>query len=419
MRSSELKERLFSLISTYEKEAKFFLKKLISIPSVSGEEEKALTEVKKIFSPLAVCKYIPIPERIKMDPEYSFHTRELSYKGRGNLLLELGHNSKSRSLVISTHIDTVESGRDYPQAFNPREKRGIVSGRGACDAKGQITSIFLVLLALKNLRIKLKGCLRIHIVIEEEIGGNGALAFIRKGILGDGAVVLEPTGLNIYSANRGALWFKIRIKGRPVHMGRKFEGINAIDKGFDVIRHLYKYERKLIRESRDYPLFEKYRYPVQLNIGMFHSGILPSMVAGEAEIEGGVGFLPNKTIDEIKRELRNVITGIDDPWIKRHYSLEFTRLHNDAYLTDPDNSFVRAFRDSLGEIGIKRRSMGWNVSCDARLYAKVGGIPTVVFGAGDVNKAHSREEEISIKDIIKASQGLCSFIIDWCGIERN
>ena len=411
-----IKEKLFSFLEGCDKEGISFLERLISIPSLPGEEEKAVSLVREKFSGLGRLRYLPIPEKIKEDPEYSRHTKELNYRGRGNLVVEAGANKGGKSLVISTHIDTVEGGRDFPEAFKPVKRGELIFGRGACDAKGQIVAVYLTLLALKKVGVRLKGRLRLHIVIEEEVGGNGALALIRQGLLGDGAIVLEATDFKIHPANRGALWFKIKIKGKPCHMGRKFEGINAIDQGMSIIKHLYQYEKKLIRESKNYPLFERYKYPVQLNIGMFHSGILPSMVAGEAEIEGGVGFLPNKNIAMIKRELKGVIEGIDDPWIKKNYTLEFNRLHNDAYFCNPKSNFVRTFGKSVEEAGIKSEVYGWNVSCDARLYAKLGHIPTIVFGPGEVARAHSREEVISIEDIIKASRALASFIVDWCGV---
>ena len=57
---------------------------------------------------------------------------------------------------------------------------------------------------------------------------------------------------------------------------------------------------------------------------------------------------------------------------------------------------------------------GWNVSCDARLYAKRAKIPTVVFGPGDIVHAHSGEEQIRFADIQQAADALARFLLDWC-----
>jgi acetylornithine deacetylase len=80
---------------------------------------------------------------------------------------------------------------------------GRVFGRGACDDKGQIAVLYLVLNALQSLGVELGGDLLSEIVIEEEAGGNGSLSLIRQGYRADGAVILEPTELRIHPANRG------------------------------------------------------------------------------------------------------------------------------------------------------------------------------------------------------------------------
>ena len=58
---------------------------------------------------------------------------------------------------------------------------------------------------------------------------------------------------------------------------------------------------------------------------------------------------------------------------------------------------------------------GWNVSCDAALYAKEAGIPTIVYGASDIIEAHGSGEKIVFQDVVDGAKALAAGIMRWCG----
>lgn len=395
-------------------EAREFLTDLIHFESVSGEEAEVIHLCLGKFAQAGCdCRLAPMSDDIKNDPEYSHPTEPVSYEGRANLVAFRRGSGSGRSIILQTHADVVPAG-DWEEAFVPREEDGMLYGRGACDAKGHIAAIWLALAALKEAGIELKGEIQTQIVAEEEFGGNGALSLIRQGYKADAVLIAESTELQIHPANRGAVWFRIEIEGLPKHMGRKHEGISAIDLSYRVIHALYGYEKKIIADSARYPGFESYTNPVQVNIGMLHSGEWPSMVAANAVIEGGVGFLPNRSMEQVKREVKQVIDRIDDPWLRSHYKLTFPRLHNDSYETDYHHPAILALEEACKETGLSSEVFGWNVSCDARLYAKVGNMPTIVFGAGSIVDAHARDEKISFEELKKAAEAMVRFLVKWC-----
>jgi len=414
-----LKEKISSVVENAAQEAVSFLLKLISFPSLSGNESEALDFAAERFAELGLeVKKVPIPDGIKGDPDYTKGESEFDYEGRFNLLVRRpGTSGEGRSLILQSHVDVVAAEAAWKEAFSPVVRDGFVFGRGACDAKGQVATIYLTMLALQELGVELPGNIDAQVVIEEEVGGNGALAFILGGYRADGVIVLEGTNLQIHPANRGAVWFQLYLEGKSVHMGRKHEGVSAIEKAMKVIQRFGDYERKLVEESRGYPLFERYEYPVQLNVGIIHAGLHPSMVPEEAVVEGGVGFLPNKGMETVKSELREIIESMDDEWIRSHYRLEFEKLHNDAFEIPADHPLVVTLHKAAMESGIASEVYGWNVSCDARLYAKRGGMPTVVFGPGDIADAHSSREKIEIKEITEAAKVLTVFTTEWCSKE--
>jgi len=397
-------------------EAERWLLKMLEFESVQGQEAPVMRYIKEVLSYLRLpSEYREIPESLREDPEYSHNENEQPYAGRHNLVCRLEGTGGGRSLILQSHADVIPGG-DWAEAFRPRVEGDYVYGRGATDAKGQITAALLALAALKDLGVRLAGNLDLQVVIEEEPGGNGALALIRQGCNADGVIVLEATGGNVFPANRGALWFRLKTFGVSAHMGRRHEAVNAIEKMMEACRQLLAYEQELIAASRGYPLFERYEAPVQLCLGMIHAGNWPSMVPDECVLEGGVGFLPNKTMAQVKQEMEAAIRRSEDEWLKSHFELTYPKLHNDAYELDPKHPLVTTLHQAALACGLPSEVFGWNVSCDARLYAKVAGLPTVVFGASDIREAHSTGEKIAWPEVLRTAEVLVKMAVDWCGV---
>ena len=412
---AELTRAIEAATAAHLLEARELLCDLIRIPSTPGLERAAVDCLLGRCRQLeADAELVPFPEGITEDGDYSFGEAPLDHAERANLAVHRTGAGGGRSLILNAHLDVVPADPDWQDAFEPKVEGDIIIGRGACDAKGQAATVWLALRALDAAGVKTKGTASAHFVIEEEIGGNGTLAMILAGHRADAALVVEGTDLHLHPANRGAIWYRIGITGKSVHMGRIREGISAHDKAMEVIAILRRYEERLIAESRGLPLFEHYEQPVQVNVGIVRAGTWPATVPGECVIEGGVGFLPNKRMDDVKRELEEAIRTESDEWTREHFTLEFPKLHNEAYQTDPEHPFVRAAAAACEEAGLQPDLTGWNVSCDARLYHHRGGMPTVVFGPGRIPDAHATGECISLNDIQRAAAALATLIARWC-----
>jgi acetylornithine deacetylase len=132
-------------------------------------------------------------------------------------------------------------------------------------------------------------------------------------------------------------------------------------------------------------------------------------------MEGGVGFLPNKRMGAIKQELWDAVMRTEDQWLKEHFELRFDKLHNDAYAIPADHPLPVTMADACHEVGLASEVYGWNVSCDARLYNRVAGLPTCVFGAGTIADAHADGEKIVIEQMVGAAKGLVGSVVRWCG----
>ena len=403
------------VVSGHLARARDFLCELIRFPSTHGEEGAVQEFARGGFADLGwEPEAIPFPEGLASDPEYTNTDEPKPYVGRPNLIVRIPGEGRGRSLILNSHTDVVPA-KDWPEAFAPRVEGDLVVGRGASDDKGNVAVLYLVAAALKELGVRLAGDLELQVVVEEEVGGNGSLALIRSGHRADGVVVLECSDLKLHPANRGVIWFRATVEGKPVHMGKIREGVSAIDKTYELIEIWRRLEARIIAESADQSLFAMYEQPVQMNVGVMQAGEWPALVPARSVIEGGFGFLPNRSLADIKRDLRAAVEREGSDWLRGHCRLEFPKLHNDAFATPVDHPLVTGMSAVLREAGLDGTPTGWIVSCDARLFAKVGGMPTVVFGAGTLTDAHSNRESVRLTDIARAAEVLVEFSARWCG----
>jgi acetylornithine deacetylase/succinyl-diaminopimelate desuccinylase-like protein len=218
---------------------------------------------------------------------------EETYAGRSNLLL-IAPGSSSRAcgeaVVLNAHIDVVAP------YFPPRARQGTVFGRGACDDKGPVVSIVAALKALSQ--VLAKASLRLNrnilamFVVEEETGGNGSLSLAMDRelkALYDCVLVAECTGLKLYPANRGAVWYRVEL--RPP------SGIVPFEM-FAFVNEELENEGAAIRVESFHPLFPQ--RPVQTCHGIIGPfGEHPSRICGEVSFAVKCDQPPNAATEQL------------------------------------------------------------------------------------------------------------------------
>jgi succinyl-diaminopimelate desuccinylase len=136
-----------------------------------------------------------------------------------------------RTLYFSGHYDVVPA-QDRAQ-FQPHTKGINLFGRGTSDMKSGLTAMTYAAKALHDCDVPLRGRIGLVFVADEETAGvRGSRDLAARGLLGQNAIGMltpEPTGGAIWNANRGAITLEVTIKGKPSHVGRQFEGVNAFE----------------------------------------------------------------------------------------------------------------------------------------------------------------------------------------------
>jgi len=198
------RKRIGEVVQELLPEAQRLLCELVAFPSTPGKEQEEMLFLCDRFGTLAVdVEKVELSDSILNDPDYSNPIDGLKYDGRFNLRVVRKGTGGGRSLLLNTHTDVVPPSEGMTDPWVGRVEDGVVFGRGACDAKGQVATLFLVLKALDALETELCGDVVVHLVVEEENGGNGSLAMARRGEQADGCIVLEPSGGKLFPEGRG------------------------------------------------------------------------------------------------------------------------------------------------------------------------------------------------------------------------
>ncbi|MBN1350308.1 M20/M25/M40 family metallo-hydrolase [candidate division KSB1 bacterium] len=387
-----------------------FLCNLIRYKSLSGAEIECAAFIYEQMAPLVdEIEKIPLKQSLTKDPDYSTPVPDLQYEGRFNLRLVKKGTGEREPVLFNTHIDVVPAASDA--AFEPRVvEQHSVFGRGACDAKGQIATLYLLLNLLKAERIQPKGDIIIHLVVEEENGGNGTLAAVRRGEQAGAAIVLEPSALKILPSVRGAVWFRVICRGRSGHSGSAGQTISALKQAIEAIDILERYHARLLNESRGIALFDAFENPMPITFGKFHAGNWPATAPETAIFEGVLGLLPNKTRFQVMQEMEDAIRTNGNEWLKQNFQLEFMYKH-DAHVLPLDHPLVGAMTAACKKTGFEPAISAMVASCDSWMINNQLKIPTVVFGPGDLRHAHTIDERIDTRQMATAAEVLLHFLL--------
>ena len=210
------------------------------------------------------------------------------------------------------------------------------------------------------------------------------------------AIVGEPTKLNVVTAHKGDLWLQLETRGKSAHGATPHLGRNAVHEMARVVECLeVDYAAKLRR--RTHPLLGA----ATVNVGQISGGTQPNIVPAACAIMLDRRTLPGETEAAVCREIaaqlrkKNLFTKIANTKFAPAPAME----------TDPKLPLVRQLFRSMGQT----RPVGVHYFCDAAVLS-AGGIPSVVFGPGDIAQAHTADEWISLAELERGKNLLLKFL---------
>lgn len=375
------------------------LKDLIAIPSVNpmGRDltgpdffETRLSDyLEQLFRRLDVYH-----ERIELAP------------GRANVIARFDSPGTRSTVLLDAHQDTVPTDGMVIPPFDPVVKDGRIYGRGACDIKGGMAAMLAAFVRLVQERPAGAANVIMSCTCDEESTSIGVRDLVkmwsdpqRLGRLfpqpPDVAIIAEPTSLDVVVAHRGATRWKIRTTGRACHSSRPSDGVNAIYRMAKIVSCLEEYAEQLPRTTPAHPLCG----PATLSVGVIQGGSSVNVVPDGCTIDidrrvipGEDGHVAMQQVETYLRQRINFDFEMLPPWIAG------------ATLSDDENgSLADRLLQHITPVVGARKKIGVAYGTHASRTAAAG-VPSVVFGPGSIDQAHTKDEWLPIDELEQASQ---------------
>ena len=388
-------EKILKEAAKYEQQMKTFLRELIAIKSMSGDEEEVIYRVKE---EMERCDY----DEITIDP-------------LGNILGRIGNGE--RVIAFDAHVDTVDVGNPANWEVDPfkgAEKDGVIYGRGACDMKGPLSSIVYGGKIMKDLGLQNDYTLYVVGSVQEEDADGLCWHYIlqESDLRPELVVIAEPTYLGLYRGQRGRMEMEIHTDGISCHGSAPDRGVNAIYKMAPIIQDIEKLNGNLGGE----PFLGK----GTITISHIRS-TAPSLcaVADSATIHIDRRLAATDTLESAVGELENLpgvkkaeakvkVLEYDVPsWRGLRYPM---KKYYPTWLIPEDHKGVKSgqvtFKNLFGE---EPRTGRWDFSTNGVSIMGLHNIPCVGFGPGNEYYAHMANEQVLVEHLVKAAAWYAAF----------
>jgi acetylornithine deacetylase len=314
--------------------------------------------------------------------------------GRPNVIARLKGTSGAPSMIWEGHLDTVQvTGMAAP--FTPRVADGRLYGRGAVDDKACLAAFML---ALRDLaRDAPPGDVTFVAASDEEFSFTGITHHIKRGDTYAMGIAGEPTELRVVRACKGCVRWHVEILGRAAHTAKPQEGVDAVKAAR---RLLDLYEEEMRRRTEIHPLLGE----ATLTCTAFEAGEGPNTVPSRARLRFDYRYLPSEAGGAVWHRFEKL--GSDLAAASGIRIVTEPPFIDSAAMDVPEEErIVQLLSGVCGAHGIDPTPEGVPYGSDSTKMV-ASGIPTVVFGPGNIAQAHSLNEYVEIAQVTKAARML-------------
>lgn len=338
---------------------------------------------------------------------------------RPNVLCHIRGNGQSeRTLILSTHMDTVEP-IDYTRdPWGGQIEDGYLYGVGAADAKAQIAAFIYAVQALRQAGVTLAGNITLAFVVDEEVGAcssYGTHYLLERDLLqGDAAIIGEPGNEKIAIGHRGLYRFRLRVKGEATHTGlRAWE---AGERGHNAILDVARLAQALAEQQLpDTPsdAFPQRRsvltFPTLIKGG---SGI--NVVPSICEAYGDVRLLPGLSAAQIREMIERQLQHLDI----RAYQLD-ELLDIPAVETGRNAKVVQHLANAIEAVtGTYPRIGGSGPACDGWMFIQRG-IPTICGYGVKCGGVHGADEWVELESLREVTNVYAQAIVRFFDLQTD
>ena len=325
--------------------------------------------------------------------------------GRPSVVGRLAGKPGGRRLMLNGHLDTVGvAGMAEP--FSGEVREGRLYGRGSYDMKGSVAACLGAVKALADGDAPFHGEVLIAAVADEENASIGTADLVLRYAV-DGAVVTEPTQLEVCLAHKGFVWIEVETFGRAAHGSRPDLGVDANMAMGRVLARLADLEAAL-RGRKPHPLVG----PPSLHAAQLAGGTAPSVYSAECKLTVERRTVPGETEQGVLAEVQGVLGAVaaEDPGFRGSCHVTLAR---EPFEVARDAAIVQILTAAATRVlGRRPRLGGQTPWMDSALLAAAG-VETVVFGPAGTG-AHAAEEWVDVESVVHCAQVLAETALEYC-----
>jgi putative selenium metabolism hydrolase len=368
-----------------------FLQDLVRTPSPSTKEglvaERVVTEMEALGFP-----------EVWVDP-------------MGNVVGRIGPGH-GPILMLNAHMDTVRvSARDAwtRDPFGATVEDGALYGLGSGDMKGGLAAMLYGARLVQDAEVRLNGDLIVACVVQEEQSeGLGTRMIVEEGgVRPDWVVLGEPTNLNVSRGQRGRLEMRLVTHGRSAHAASPQLGDNAI---YIAARLVFGLEMLAEQLGEDDFLGRGTLAVTDIASSASSRNAVPDSCALIIDRRLTLGENETKALAEVQRVIarENVRADVEVAGCRTTSYTGYkcdTRQSYPAWVIAADHPLVNATAQAA-QTELRRRPQitRWGFSTEGVFTAGEAGIPTVGFGPGREDLAHTADEHVRLEDVYAAAR---------------
>jgi acetylornithine deacetylase/succinyl-diaminopimelate desuccinylase-like protein len=319
--------------------------------------------------------------------------RRVEFDGLPNLVTEWGAAGHDRRLILAGHADVVPAEGDWETPPFELTRRGdTLIGRGVCDMKGALAAFAGALkVAARHLDLK-RVPVSLVVTGDEEVGSPRGMVPLLEGgqITGRWALCGEPTGLDVFTGNRGVAWVRIRISGRGGHAGLPHASDNPVWPAAQAVTAL----RALPLTSHDArfdPSTPSLTVTSMQVDGEPASNTIPDAVWLTIDRRLLPGETAEAAIAHIEAAIRDVVTAPFSSELAVERAVP-------PYIAAEGDPFVTTMQRIVRQAG-RPGTLGTDPAADDSSWLGNAGIATVLCGPGAPEQAHTTGEHVHISEI--------------------
>ena len=308
-------------------------------------------------------------------------------------------------VLLVTHLDTVPAGRRESWRVPPFDGLmidGRIYGRGAADAKGSLAAMLGAVKVLADEGWEIKGELTLAAVADGEGDLRGIKRLFAKGVEADSAIIGEPTDLRVCIAQRGRLLLSVTFFGRSSHAGFPNLGTNALHAASEFVLRLHDFSREF---SELHPLLGSPSITPTVIIGGYGDNVIPEYV--EVLVDRRV--LPGEKVNNIVDFIRKIAEKTGER-ISAKTEIKVKKWIPPAEMRQDAEIVKKALRTVSKITGIRSEPAGFQGTCGMSFLVNEVKVPSVIFGPGDLKRAHAADEWVSISELETAAEAYYTLI---------